>query len=79
MMPGNSYFITGTDTGVGKTVASAWALLHLKADYWKPVQSGLDSETDTQAVKRLIRFNSCSDDHRFHPSIYELPEPLSPP
>lgn len=68
------YFITGTDTDVGKTVASAWAMLHLGASYWKPVQSGLAGETDEAAVRRLTGV----PDDRFLPSAYALPEPLSP-
>ncbi|MGI9568751.1 MAG: AAA family ATPase, partial [Desulfobulbia bacterium] len=30
------YFVTGTDTEVGKTVVSSWLALHLDSDYWKP-------------------------------------------
>lgn len=66
--------MTGTDTDVGKSVACCWALLHLNGAYWKPIQSGLEPETDTQAVKRITSF----DEDRFFPSRYELNEPLSP-
>ena len=66
--------MTGTDTDVGKSVACAWALLHLDGAYWKPIQSGLEPPTDTQAVQRITAF----DDERFFPSHYELNEPLSP-
>lgn len=51
-------FVTGTDTGVGKTVASA-ALLHrlravgTPARYWKPIQTGIEDDDDTAAVARL--------------------------
>jgi dethiobiotin synthetase len=45
--------VTGTDTNVGKTVFSAGLMRFLDAAYWKPVQSGLDGETDSQAVARL--------------------------
>lgn len=72
-MPMRGYFITGTDTGVGKTVAAAWMMLHTGADYWKPVQSGLE-ERDVDTVKALTR----AEEARFHPSTYELKEPLSP-
>ncbi|MCG8561288.1 MAG: dethiobiotin synthase [Hyphomicrobiales bacterium] len=68
------FFVTGTDTEIGKTVVSAWLMLHLGAAYWKPVQSGLEDETDAEAVKRL----SGAGDERIHPSAYMLPEPLSP-
>ena len=68
------FFITGTDTDVGKSVASAYAQLHLDGTYWKPIQSGLEDVTDTQFVKRLTSF----DDGRFLTSRFELNEPLSP-
>ncbi|WP_170444993.1 dethiobiotin synthase [Ruegeria arenilitoris] len=45
--------VTGTDTGVGKTVFSAGLTAALGAQYWKPVQSGLEEETDSQLVARL--------------------------
>jgi len=45
--------VTGTDTGIGKTVISAALTRHLRAHYWKPVQAGLEGETDSQTVARL--------------------------
>ncbi|MGI9385766.1 MAG: dethiobiotin synthase [Methyloligellaceae bacterium] len=66
--------MTGTDTEVGKTIVSAWLMLHLGAAYWKPVQAGLEGETDADVVKRLAG----ADDDRIHASAYTLPEPLSP-
>jgi dethiobiotin synthetase len=45
--------VTGTDTGIGKTVFSAALTNALGGYYWKPVQSGLDEETDSQTVMRL--------------------------
>jgi len=47
------FVIVGTDTGVGKTVFSAALVGALDAHYWKPVQSGLEEETDSQCVARL--------------------------
>lgn len=44
-------FVVGTDTEIGKTVASACVVRALDARYWKPVQTGDDSDTDT--VTRL--------------------------
>lgn len=51
-------FVTGTDTGVGKTVVSA-ALLHRfrrasPLRYWKPIQTGIEQDDDTAEVERLI-------------------------
>ena len=45
--------VTGTDTGIGKTVFAAGLTAALGARYWKPVQAGLEDETDSQAVARL--------------------------
>lgn len=45
--------VTGTDTEIGKTVFSAGLTRALKAMYWKPVQSGIEVETDSQIVARL--------------------------
>jgi dethiobiotin synthetase len=48
-------FVTGTDTGVGKTVLSATLVIGLEAAYWKPIQSGRlggDAETDRESVVR---------------------------
>lgn len=67
-------FVTGTDTDAGKTVAAAWLMRRLDADYWKPVQAGLEGETDEEAVRRLSGL-PCE---RFHASTYRLKTPMSP-
>jgi len=67
------FFVTGTDTDVGKTVVSSWLMVHFGADYWKPIQSGM-AEIDSAFVKNITGLTA---DH-FHPSIYELIDPLSP-
>lgn len=48
------FVITGTDTGIGKTVFSAALVQALGAQYWKPVQAGIEDETDTQFVERIV-------------------------
>jgi dethiobiotin synthetase len=53
MTPRNTLIVTGTDTGIGKTIFSAGLVQALVATYWKPVQSGLEDETDSQIVSRL--------------------------
>lgn len=68
------YFVTGTDTDVGKTVASAWLVQHLNADYWKPIQSGIDDGTDIERLQQL----SGIDPNRCHAPEYTLTQPLSP-
>jgi len=66
--------ITGTDTGVGKTVFSAALTAALRGYYWKPVQSGLEEETDTEAVARLCNLSS----RHFLDEAYRLRIPASP-
>jgi dethiobiotin synthetase len=48
-----TFVVTGTDTGVGKTIFAAALTQALQGVYWKPVQAGLDEETDSQIVARL--------------------------
>lgn len=68
------FVISGTDTGIGKTVFAA-ALTHaLKAHYWKPVQSGLEEETDSETVARLAGVPQV----RILPEAYRLNTPASP-
>ncbi len=67
-------FITGTDTGIGKSVVSALMTTGLSATYWKPIQSGLQEETDTEFVKRVTDLPSA----HFIEERYRLNEPLSP-
>lgn len=47
----NGYFVTGTDTNVGKTVLSALLVAALDAVYWKPVQTGANEGTDRESVR----------------------------
>lgn len=68
------FVVTGTDTGVGKTILSAALTAALDAHYWKPVQAGLDEETDSQLVQRLTAFPAS----RILPEIYRLKTPCSP-
>lgn len=69
------FFITGTDTNIGKTVVSAWLQLHLGYHYWKPIQCGdLDKGGDTKSVKTLTQFK----EEFFYPPLYSLKAPLSP-
>jgi len=69
-----NYFITGTDTDVGKSVAAAWCMLHLDANYWKPTQSGLEPPTDTQTIQHITQY----PEDRFYKETYRLTQPLSP-
>jgi dethiobiotin synthase len=71
-------FVTGTDTGVGKTVAAA-ALMHRYRGvgplrYWKPIQTGIEIDDDTATVRRL---GACSPDEVFDQGV-RLQKPVSP-
>jgi dethiobiotin synthetase len=66
--------VTGTDTGVGKTVFAAALAGALDAVYWKPVQAGLQEETDSETVLRLSGLAA----ERILPEAYRLKTPASP-
>jgi dethiobiotin synthetase len=67
------FVVTGTDTGVGKTVVAAGLGGHFRADYWKPIQAGLDEESDSDAVRRLTEGRA-----RVLPEGWRLTTPCSP-
>lgn len=66
--------MTGTDTGIGKTIFSAALAGALDAHYWKPVQAGLDDGADRDHVARL----SGIDPAKVLPEAYRLTTPCSP-
>jgi dethiobiotin synthetase len=66
--------VAGIGTEIGKTVVSAVLAEALKADYWKPIQSGALDDSDTETVRRLVSNTTT----RFHPEAYRLSQPLSP-
>lgn len=68
------FVVTGTDTGIGKTVFSAALAGALRAHYWKPVQSGLDDGADRDAVASLAQLPP----ELVLPEAYRLTQPLSP-
>ncbi len=68
------FLVTGTDTGIGKTIVSAMLVNALDAAYFKPVQAGLDEPTDTEVVRDLAGIS----ENRFFPECYRLKEPASP-
>ena len=65
------FVVTGTDTGIGKTIFSAALAGATATPYWKPIQSGLEEETDSQAVTRLAGVP-------VFPEAYRLVTPASP-
>lgn len=66
------FIITGTGTGIGKTLTSAMLVLGLEADYWKPIQSG--TPTDANTVRELTNLPA----NRFHDEVYRFEMPASP-
>jgi dethiobiotin synthetase len=72
-MNSKTVFITGTDTGVGKTLVAAILMAGMKsACYWKPIQSGPPG--DTRTVREMTGLPA----DRFLPETYRLSHPLSP-
>ena len=71
-------FVTGTDTGIGKTVVSAALMLRLRREgpvrYWKPIQTGVEQDDDTAEVAQLA---GCRPEELLTSGI-RLPRPLSP-
>jgi dethiobiotin synthetase len=66
--------VAGTDTGIGKTVFAAGLVRLLDGYYWKPVQAGLDGESDSAVVERLSRLPP----DRVLPEAWSLTAPASP-
>jgi len=64
------FFVTGTDTGVGKTLVSLGLCLLYKATYWKPIQTGTPTDSDF-----ILPFLGSQ---KIHPSRYSFKAPLSP-
>jgi dethiobiotin synthetase len=68
------YFVTGTDTNVGKTVLSALLVAALDGVYWKPVQTGASEGTDRESVRAW----SEATEGRLPQERYRFDPPVSP-
>jgi dethiobiotin synthase len=68
------YFITGTDTGVGKTVLSALLCAALDASYWKPIQTGTEVDSDSRSVAEVAGLAP----ERILPEAYQFAPAVSP-
>lgn len=66
--------VTGTDTGVGKTIFAAALAGAVNGVYWKPIQAGLEEGTDRETVLRLSGLPA----ERVLPEAYRLTMPASP-
>ncbi|MFZ7096034.1 dethiobiotin synthase [Luteimonas dalianensis] len=84
-MSAASLFVTGTDTGVGKTLASA-ALLHalrargLRAVGMKPVASGCDGTPDGWRNEDALMLQAASEPRPAYEDVnpFALPAPTAP-
>ena len=65
------FVVTGTDTDIGKTIFSAALAQATGVPYWKPIQSGLEEETDSEVVARFAGVPII-------PETYRLVTPASP-
>lgn len=65
------FVVTGTDTGIGKTIFSAGLAQATGTPYWKPIQSGLEEETDSEVVARLAGV-------AIRPEVWRFVTPASP-
>lgn len=68
------FFITGTDTSIGKTVVCAMLCAALDAIYWKPIQTGTREGGDRATVIRLAQLR----ENRALPEAYRFAPPVSP-
>jgi dethiobiotin synthase len=68
------YFITGTDTGVGKTALSALLCAALDAAYWKPIQTGTEVDSDGETVRALAGLAP----QKIFKEAYQFAPPVSP-
>ncbi len=71
-------YVTGTDTGVGKTMVCAGILKMLYGArdvvYWKPVQTGTIVGDDTREIRTMTQLpETC-----FAEPAYRFPDPVSP-
>ncbi|QDH17110.1 dethiobiotin synthase [Swingsia samuiensis] len=68
-------FITGTDTEIGKTLTSAILTKAWNTYYWKPLQTGLETEQgDSPTVASLAQLPP----KKIIPPAYSFKAPLSP-
>ena len=68
------FIICGTDTDIGKTLISSLFVKGLNSFYWKPIQSGIESQTDSQTVEKLAQVSKA----KIIKEAYVFSKPLSP-
>ena len=68
------FVVCGTDTDVGKTLISSFLVRGLDCFYWKPIQSGLEGETDSEFVQRVSQISKT----KILKEAYIFNNPVSP-
>ena len=68
------FIICGTDTDIGKTLISSFFVRGLNSFYWKPIQSGIESQTDSQTIEKLAQVSK----EKIIKEAYVFTKPLSP-
>jgi dethiobiotin synthase len=68
------FFVTGTDTGVGKTLLSALLVAALDRKYWKPIQTGTSEGNDRASVVKWAGVGA----ERALPETFVFDAPVSP-
>ena len=68
------FIICGTDTDIGKTLISSLFVKGLNSFYWKPIQSGIESQSDSQTVEKLAKVSKA----KIIKEAYFFTKPLSP-
>jgi len=68
------FIICGTDTDIGKTLISSFFVKGLNSSYWKPIQSGIEAQTDSQSVEKLAQVSK----EKIIKEAYVFTKPLSP-
>ena len=68
------FIICGTDTDIGKTLISSFFVKGLNSFYWKPIQSGIEAQTDSQTVEKIAQVSK----EKIIKEAYVFTKPLSP-
>ena len=68
------FIVCGTDTDVGKTLISSFLVRGLNCFYWKPIQSGIEDETDSEYVQRVSQISK----KKILKEAYIFSNPVSP-
>jgi dethiobiotin synthetase len=81
--PCPAIFITGTDTGVGKTLVAAGLARHfsslgLNVGIMKPIETGVKDPAGLGADADLLRWAAGSTDDKELISPYRFPQPVAP-